>query len=79
MKLVLVTMNRLALVLSMLGAMEAASLPPLVCPAGGPIGSVDLRVSSPRGAGEPLPLRTINRLEEGDTLLYRPLDRKSVV
>jgi hypothetical protein len=52
----------------------AAPLPPLVCPAGGPIGSVDLRVSSP-GGGEPLPLRTINRLEEGDTLLYRPILR----
>jgi hypothetical protein len=36
---------------------------------------VDLRVGSPRGGSEPLPLRTINRLEEGDTLLYRPLLR----
>jgi hypothetical protein len=55
-----------------------AALPPLVCPAGGPIGSVDLRVSSPRlGAGAPLPLRTINRLEEGDTLIYKPLLRSS--
>ena len=53
----------------------AAPLPPLVCPAGGPIGSVDLRVSSPRGGSFPLPLRTINRLEEGDTLLYRPILR----
>jgi len=61
--------------LAMLAAAQAAPLPPLVCPAGGPIGSVDLRVSSPRGAGEPLPLRTINRLEEGDTLLYRPVLR----
>ncbi len=53
-----------------------APLPPLVCPAGAPIGSVDLRVASPRrGSNEPLPLRTINRLEEGDTLLYRPLLR----
>ena len=52
-----------------------ASLPPVVCPAGGPIGSVDLRVISPRGGTEPLPLRTINRLEEGDRLLYRPLLR----
>ena len=51
----------------------AAPQPPLVCPAGGPIGSVDLRVSSPRSKGEPLPLRTINRLEEGDILRYRPI------
>ena len=48
-------------------------MPPLVCPAGGPIGSVDLRVISPRSGSEPLPLRTINRLEEGDSLQYRPL------
>jgi len=53
----------------------AAPVPPLVCPAGGPIGSVDLRVASPRGGSVPLPLRTINRLEEGDTLLYRPILR----
>ncbi len=50
----------------------------MVCPAGGPIGSVDLRVASPRSpAAAPLPLRTINRLEEGDTLIYRPLLRSS--
>jgi hypothetical protein len=55
---------------------QGAPLPPLVCPAGGPIGSVDLRVISPaRGGAEALPLRTINRLEEGDLLLYRPLLR----
>lgn len=52
----------------------AAPLPPLVCPAGGPIGSVDLRVISARG-GEALPLRTINRLEEGDQIVYKPLLR----
>jgi len=33
---------------------------------------VDLRVGSPRGKGA-LPIRTINRLEAGDTILYRPL------
>src|SRR5882757_2360895 len=55
--------------------MVGAPLPPLVCPAGGPIGSVDLRVSSPRGGNDSLPLHTINRLEEGDKLLYRPLLR----
>jgi hypothetical protein len=42
------------------------------CPAGGPLGAVDLRVESPRG-GEPLPFRTINHLSEGDTLLYSPI------
>ena len=45
----------------------------MVCPAGGPIGSVDLRVASPHSGSEPLPLHTIDRLQEGDTLLYRPL------
>src|SRR5216684_6075588 len=64
----------IALVLG-LELMAGAPLPPLICPAGGPVGSVDLRVASPRGGNLPLPLRTINRLEEGDTLLYRPILR----
>jgi hypothetical protein len=34
---------------------------------------MDLRVESSRGTGEPLPLRTINRLDEGDTVTYRPI------
>jgi len=58
------------------GLLQAAPLPPLACPAGGPIGSVDLRVSSPRKKNaEPLPLRTMNRIEEGDTIIYKPLLR----
>ncbi|WP_321474746.1 hypothetical protein [uncultured Paludibaculum sp.] len=52
----------------------AAPMPPLVCPAGAPIGNVDLRVIS-AGNAEPLPLRTINRLQEGDRLQYRPILR----
>ncbi len=51
------------------------TLPPLVCPAGGPIGSIDLRVRSLRGPGETVPLRTVNRLEEGDTIVYQPILR----
>lgn len=70
-------LGSLVAALTLVAAAEAAPVPPVICPAGGPIGSVDLRVSSPRGAGEPLPLRTINRLEEGDTLLYRPILRPS--
>lgn len=58
--------------------------PPVVCPAGGPIGSVDLRIRSVRGSDETVPLRTVNRLEEGDTILYRPIlrsgeDRKGMI
>jgi hypothetical protein len=53
-----------------------AAIPPLVCPAGAPIGSVDLRVLRKPG-GSALPLKTINRLEEGDSVLYRPLLRAS--
>lgn len=52
----------------------AAPMPPLVCPAGAPIGNVDLRVIS-AGNAEPLPLRTINRVQEGDRLQYRPVLR----
>ncbi|HEY7335758.1 MAG TPA: hypothetical protein VH639_12805 [Bryobacteraceae bacterium] len=53
----------------------SAALPPLVCSSGGPIGTVDLRVDPARNGDKPLPLRTINRLEEGEILTYRPLLR----
>lgn len=49
-----------------------AAQPPVTCPAGAPISTIDLRVRSVRGT-EPLPLRTINRLEEGDAILYSPI------
>ncbi|HUA17755.1 MAG TPA: Ig-like domain-containing protein [Bryobacteraceae bacterium] len=55
-------------------ANPAAALPEapalVTCPAGGPLGAVDLKV---RGGGAPLPFRTINHLSEGDTLLYAPV------
>ena len=57
-------------------AAAAPQSPPLVsCPAGGPLGAVDLQVRSPRGGDQPLPFRTINHLSEGDTLLYSPVLR----
>ncbi|MBV9612062.1 MAG: hypothetical protein JO091_06295, partial [Acidobacteriaceae bacterium] len=57
-------------------AAAAPEAPPLVsCPAGGPLGAVDLRVSSPTRGDEPLPFGTINHLSEGDTLLYAPILR----
>jgi hypothetical protein len=52
-----------------------AAVPPVVCPAGGPIGLVELSVRSARGADREKPLRTINRLEEGDVIVYRPILR----
>jgi hypothetical protein len=48
--------------------------PPVTCPAGTPIGSVDLKVST-IGKPHALPLRTINRLTEGDTIAYEPILR----
>jgi hypothetical protein len=36
---------------------------------------VDLRVAPSNSGAKPLPLRTINRLEEGDTLTYQPVLR----
>ena len=54
-------------------AAAAPEAPPFVtCPAGGPLGAVDLRVED---GGQPLPFRTINHLSEGDTLLYAPILR----
>jgi hypothetical protein len=47
--------------------------PPFVtCPAGAPIGAVDLQV---RAGDQRLPFRTINHLSEGDTVYYAPLLR----
>src|ERR1035438_4749715 len=47
--------------------------PPFVtCPAGAPIGAVDLQVQV---GDQHLPFRTINRLSEGDTLRYAPILR----
>lgn len=49
--------------------------PPIAsCPAGGPLGAVDLRVISPENSN-PLPFQTINHLSENDTLTYQPVLR----
>ncbi len=54
-------------------AAAAPEAPPFVtCPAGGPLGAVDLRVE---GDGDALPFRTVNHLSEGDTLVYAPVLR----
>lgn len=54
---------------------ETETPAPAVCPAGGPIGSVDLEVGAPDSKGERLPLRTINHLGEGDIIYYSPVVR----
>src|SRR5580692_2752148 len=44
--------------------------PPLVaCPAGAPLGAVNLKVQD---GDEALPFRSINRLGEGETIIYSP-------
>jgi hypothetical protein len=48
--------------------------PPVTCPAGAPIGAVNLQVRSIANA-DPLPFQNINHLSEGDTLLYDPVLR----
>ena len=58
----------------------AASLPPLICASGGAVATIDLRVGSSSARSTTLmPLRTINRIEEGDTIRYRPLLRQKEV
>jgi hypothetical protein len=57
----------------------AAAAQPLICSSGGPVGTVDLRVVSGNTGDRPLPLRTINRLEEGETLTYKPVLRPKEV
>src|ERR1700733_2207162 len=51
-----------------------APLPALTCPAGAPLGGIDLQVRS-AGNTETLPLQEINRLSEGDTVIYKPVLR----
>ncbi len=48
--------------------------PPVSCPAGAPLGSVDLRVET-AGQINSLPFQTINHLTEGDKVLYSPVLR----
>lgn len=48
---------------------------PLVCPAGAPIGPVKLMVRPPTRGQQPLPLETIDKVSEGDTILYSPIVR----
>jgi hypothetical protein len=55
-------------------AAAAPEAPPFVtCPAGGPLGAADLKVQA--GGDQALPFRTINRLAEGDRLIYTPILR----
>lgn len=49
--------------------------PMLSCPAGSPLGTLDLSVRSPKTRDQPLPFQTINHLSEGDTLVYAPILR----
>ena len=49
-------------------------LPALTCPAGAPLGTMELRVRAV-GQKEMLPLQEINRLSEGDTVVYSPVLR----
>ncbi len=50
--------------------------PPLLsCPAGTPLGSLDLSVKSPQPDLHALPFQNINHLSEGDTVIYSPVLR----
>lgn len=50
------------------------ALPPLTCPAGAPLGTIELKVKS-GSIPETLPLQEINHLSEGDAVLYSPVLR----
>ncbi|HEX6545850.1 MAG TPA: hypothetical protein VF023_06055 [Bryobacteraceae bacterium] len=55
---------------------EAKAPPPVTCPAGTLLGSMHLKVVT-YGKPHGLPLRTINRLTEGDTISYAPILREN--
>ena len=51
----------------------AMPAPPfMACPVGAPLGAIDLQVEA---GGQRLPFRSINRLSEGDSVLYSPILR----
>jgi hypothetical protein len=54
------------------GCLSVKAAVPLNCPAGVPLGDVRLRVEGDPGK-DMLPLRSINRLGEGDTVYYTPV------
>lgn len=60
-------------------ANPAAALPEspalLSCPAGAPLGSIDVSVKAPQPDRQPLPFQNINHLSEGDTIVYSPVLR----
>ncbi len=49
------------------------AMAPLMCPGGAPLGRFVLDVAPP-SSGAPLAMGTVNQLEAGDTISYRPLD-----
>ncbi len=53
---------------------DSEAPPPVACPAGAPIGAIELSVQSPQSA-DPLPFQNINHLSEGDKLIYAPVLR----
>jgi len=76
-KIKALALRNVACALAVCQGLFAASVPPLICASGGAVAAVDLRVLSPsiHAANLPLPLRTMNRIEEGDLIRYRPLLR----
>lgn len=63
-------LHRLLIVLSC-AALADAAVP--TCPAGLPVGNIQLRVSSGSAKTQPLSIRVINRIEEGDAITYAPV------
>src|SRR6185437_12506380 len=57
-----------------MGGGDFQTPPPLTCPAGAPLGAVELTVRSPQSE-DALPFQNINHLTEGDRLLYKPVLR----
>ena len=56
------------------GGADSQAPPPLSCPGGAPLGSIQLSVRSLKNP-DALPFQNINHLSEGDTLLYAPVLR----
>jgi hypothetical protein len=67
-----IALKPLFFLLFSLQILEAAG-PPLVCPAGTPLGRFELTVAPPTG-GVPRDIQTVNRILPGDRISYRPIE-----
>ena len=71
-----ITLRLLLPLLVSLQSLDSAE-PPLICPGGAALGRIELTVIPPEG-GVARNIQTVNRIIEGDRILYRPIKIESL-